>query len=205
VDCLTVDQRDIVGAYLAGGLGTAEAEAFEKHYFGCERCWDETRRTAEIRAALGKPALVALPEPGRQAPRALPSPRPWRWLAAAAVVVFAALGTWQLAHREAPEPTSPVLRGGTEASLPLRLKAGADHKIMLEWTEQPEAHVYVVEVFTSDGVSVWKQETAQTTLTLDPASLVGQRKSVSLLVRVEALGTMGQVVAKSELKPLPRP
>jgi CHAT domain-containing protein len=52
LDCQYVEEHELVTSYLAGRLSEDEAEAFEKHYFGCEKCWAEVRAGNEIRAAL---------------------------------------------------------------------------------------------------------------------------------------------------------
>jgi len=204
IDCARIEERDLVTLYLAGRLPENEAEAFEAHYFACERCWADIQRASEIRAALGKPVLVPLPRPGRRARETVPSARSWRWLAAAAALALATLGVWQLAHRGAP-PAEPVLRSGTTGSLPLRVEAGPGPRIELRWPSHPDAQIYVAEVFTSDGVSVWKRETPKTRVSLDQGTLPARRPGVSLLAKVEALDAMRQVVAKSELTSLPRP
>jgi hypothetical protein len=203
IDCTRIEERDLVTLYLARKLPESEAEAFEAHYFACERCWADLQRAAEIRAGFGKPALVHFPRPGH-ARRALPSARRWRWLAAAAALALATLGVWQLAHRGAP-PAEPVLRSGTTGSLPLQIEAGPGPQIELRWPSHADAQIYVAEVFTSDGVSVWKRETSETRVSLDQGTLPARRPGVSLLAKVEALDAMRQVVAKSELKSLPRP
>ena len=205
INCARIEERDLVALYLAGKLPENETEVFEAHYFACERCWGDVQRAAEIRTAFGKPVLVPLPKPGRQDRAALPSARRWRWLAAAAALALATLGVWQLTRRAAPPAPEPVLRGETAGSLPLQIETGPGQQITFRWPAHPDAQVYVVQVFRSDGVSVWRRETPQTTLFLDPATLPARRRGISLLAKVEALDTMRQVVAKSELKPLPRP
>jgi CHAT domain-containing protein len=56
LDCHYVEENDLVSRYIAGKLPEEEAEAFEAHYFGCERCWSEVRAATEVRAAMEKPA-----------------------------------------------------------------------------------------------------------------------------------------------------
>ena len=41
--CQDVEEHDLVSAYLGERLSEPEAEAFERHYFGCERCWAEVK------------------------------------------------------------------------------------------------------------------------------------------------------------------
>jgi tetratricopeptide (TPR) repeat protein len=41
VNCQRVEQEEMIERYLAGKLEQAEAEAFEQHYLGCQRCFEE--------------------------------------------------------------------------------------------------------------------------------------------------------------------
>jgi hypothetical protein len=202
IDCARTEEHDLVALYLAGKLPEGEAEAFEKHYFSCEGCWEPVRRAAEIRAALGKPGLVPLPEPGRHGRERLRPTGGLRWLAAAAALALATLGIWQVTRPGAP-PAEPILRGGMVGSLPLRVEAGPGTRIRLGWSSHPDAQVYVVQVFTSDGVSAWRRETRETRVSLEVNELAPPRPGISFLASVEALDAMHQVVAKSELKRLP--
>ena len=76
--CQYVEEHDLVSAYLGGRLSEQEAEAFERHYFGCERCWGEVKAGEEIRAALKRAGLGGGGEaPGPWTTCAFwPSPRP---------------------------------------------------------------------------------------------------------------------------------
>jgi hypothetical protein len=204
VDCARIEEHDLVALYLAGKVPESEAEAFEKHYFSCERCWQDVRRAGEIRAALGKPVLVPLPEPRRHGRERLRPTGGLRWLAAAAALALATLGIWQVTRRGAP-PAEPILRGGMVGSLPLQIEAGPGRRITLGWPSHPDAQVYVVQVFTSDGVSAWRRETQETRVSLEASELPPPRPGISFLASVEALDATRQVVAKSELKRLPRP
>src|SRR5262245_20938359 len=85
IDCTRADETDLVALYLAGKLPEHEAEAFETHYLGCERCAAALREGGEIRAALGKPVLATAPA-SPEAPRRGGSRDVWTFLAAAAAV-----------------------------------------------------------------------------------------------------------------------
>jgi anti-sigma factor RsiW len=200
MNCAWVEEHDLVALYLSGKLPEAEAEGFESHYFGCERCWADVRQAGEVRAALGLPVL-AMPSSERRA-----SGRDaWTLLAAAAAVAIMVLGLRQLAQRPEAASPEPVWRGGSEAPLPLQVSIDPKGRISLEWPAQEAAQVYVAQIFTSDGVSVWKRETTETTVSLDVGDLPPNRPGISFLGKIEALDTMGQAVARSELKPLSRP
>ncbi len=199
IDCPNARERDLTSLYLAGKLPEGEAEAFEAHYFECESCWQDVQRGRELRAALGKPE-VAPPT------RATRSARDWRPLAAAAVIALVGLGVWQLTRRTAEQPTPrPVLRGVNSEGLMLKVEKGPEGGISLSWPAHSDAATYEIEVLASDGVSVWKTEAREPRLSIDPTVLPAPGKGISFLIKVEALDPMGQVVAKSELKPLPLP
>jgi hypothetical protein len=43
MDCKQVQQRNIADEYLAGRLSAEEADAYESHYFTCDRCLEDLR------------------------------------------------------------------------------------------------------------------------------------------------------------------
>ena len=200
MDCTYAEDHDLVPRYLAGELPEAEAEAFEAHYFGCERCWASVRQGGEIRAALGNAAIEPIPtDPAREF-----GSNAGMLLAAAAAVGVIALGVLQLSRRPEIDSFEPTYRGATAGALPLEVVSQPAGRIVLSWPEVDDAQLFVVEVFTSDGASVWRRETTSTTASLKPGELP-PRPGISFLAKVEALDTMGQVVARSDLKPLSVP
>lgn len=52
LDCAAVDEGEFELRYVTGALSEDEADAFEAHYMGCDRCWSSLQRAIEIRAAL---------------------------------------------------------------------------------------------------------------------------------------------------------
>jgi CHAT domain-containing protein len=97
LDCALVDEQDLVSRYIGRKLSPEEAETFEEHYFGCERCWGEVKGATEIRAVLRKhrnEVEAIRPRPSlsyRIAPR---------WMLVAAAVVSAVLVAGILIRRE---------------------------------------------------------------------------------------------------------
>lgn len=90
MNCEQVIKDEVAERYLRRELSEADHEAFERHYFECERCFDELKTFEALRQGL---------EEAAQAPLALPAARgtwtDWRWAAAAAGVVLAiALSSW---------------------------------------------------------------------------------------------------------------
>jgi len=172
----------VAARYLAGRLADAEAEAFEAHYFGCERCWAEVRAAQELRAAL--------------VPKASPaSRRPWVPLAAAAALL-GALGTWMLVRPGAEGDR--VYRAGRSSELDLSVSVG-EAGVGISWPATPGARLYRVRVVTAEGALVTEREVAAS-----PALLEKERLPATLLyVSVQALGQDGQVLAASSPRKLP--
>jgi CHAT domain-containing protein len=50
IDCRRVEEEDLIGRYLRDELPPAEAEAFEMHYFECDRCWPLVQAATGVRA-----------------------------------------------------------------------------------------------------------------------------------------------------------
>ena len=169
--------------YVAGRLAEAEAEAFEAHYFGCDRCWREVRTAQELRSAL---------EPARS-PRALRG-RPWIPLAAAAALV-GALGTWMLVR---PPGAERVFRAGRGATLALTASAG-ETAVSVSWSPVPNARGYRARLVTAEGALVTEQEVAAPPLLLDK----GRLPDTTLYVTVQALGPDRQVLVSSAPLELP--
>ena len=200
MDCTRADEGDQVALYLAGKLLESDAEAFELHYFGCDRCASALREGGEIRGALGKPVLV---------PAAHPVDRPasgrdvWTLLAAAAAVAMFFYGIRHLTERQDLVQDSVVLRSESADSLRLNVSAGPSGQVVLEWPSHPDADSYRIEIVRSDGLPVLESETADRRILLAVGDLPPRPAGVSLLARVEAMNALRQVVAKSEREPLP--
>jgi CHAT domain-containing protein len=89
LDCNSVEEQDLVSQYVGRKLSPEEAEAFEEHYFGCDRCWAEVQRATELRAALAeKKATDAAASPVQA--RVIPGP--WRNGALLAIAAAIAVG-----------------------------------------------------------------------------------------------------------------
>ena len=197
-DCAYVDENDLVGLYLGGKLAEADAEAFEQHYLGCERCSSEIERGGEIRAAAGVSTIIKTSRPrggGRDF---------WTLLAAAAVVAMLAIGLSRVS-RPVGSPYSPVYRGTTGGTLVLVAKKGKAGEVILEWQPHPAAQTYFLKIITSDGSPIMATETRETRLSLDLVALPPHGPGVSFLARVEAIDSMGLVVARSDLESLTIP
>jgi len=105
VNCQDVEAR--LGAYLDDELDAAEAAAVAAHLKGCPRCGEHLDRLRAVRAAL-RAELPAYRAPDtlrmrvrdavrESAPEVAPPRTPvWSWLAVAAALVLAVVGTWKV-------------------------------------------------------------------------------------------------------------
>lgn len=99
MNCEQIMGSEVAAKYLLGQLSEAEQEAFEQHYFECQRCFDELQTFRALQAELKQSAGVIQREPIVQ--RAV---SPWTWAAAAtAVLLVVGIGYWL----ERPRPPSP--------------------------------------------------------------------------------------------------
>jgi len=109
MDCDRVAREDVLESYLGDRLSPDDRDAFELHYFECERCLDDLRLLESIRAEL-QPATDA---------SALQTRRRLTWLAPAAgvaalVVLASAVVLWRSREVSIAPPaasTSPSVSG----------------------------------------------------------------------------------------------
>ena len=107
VDCQRVEKEEMIERYLTGKLSELEGEAFEQHYLGCQRCFDELqfRHAAAIE-------LKRQPKVSFQPAAALGNTR-WAWgLATAAVLLVTLFSVTTFYRRQNPglvqEPPVPI-------------------------------------------------------------------------------------------------
>jgi len=103
LDCHAVAREQIAERYVTGELSDPDREAFEEHYFHCERCFDELK-TVQLIADELRRSEVELERP------AVRSVSRWAVAAvAAALVVGVGLTLWvQLAPRHTAATTAAV-------------------------------------------------------------------------------------------------
>lgn len=191
---------DIESRYLAGALSAQESEAFEEHYFSCDRCFAAVKRGTEIRAAMS-PALseVSTPEP-----RVMPILsgrrrfRPWQPALAAAALVVVALGIGKVATRQpVSESTvaSPAIDASRGAARPFTVSSHATSTVLAAaWSPLTTAHSYRVRLLAIDGSLLFERETADTAIMLS-RELV--RDKTPVYWEVQALDALRSVVATS--------
>ncbi len=193
MNCEYVDEKDLVSRYLGGRLDPAEAEAFEAHYFECERCWAQVARATELRAAFAREPAEATASQARGRRPAMW----WRWtapLAAAAAIMLIAV--WQFGPEPGGLPDADVLRG-TAVDIEVSV-ASEPEALTAAWPPVDAATVYVVRLHAADGTLLLEREVADTAVRVSrPALPPGT--SGELYWSVQALDALRQVVGRSAL------
>lgn len=183
-------QDKIVGPYLAGELAEADANAYEEHYFACDRCWDAVQRGLELRAAFLHEAR------DDRSPRKSPV-RVGLAVAASLFLVIMAGGLWQWQSSNRPAPDGVVERGRSDL---LRLDVAATTEALsLRWDAVEGADSYAVRLLDVAGSVIFEDTTNATQLTVSRSSLPSGKQSVPLVWHVEALDSLRRTVASSGL------
>jgi hypothetical protein len=195
ITCELVDQRDLDTRYLAGALNPDEAETFEAHYFGCERCWGLVQQGLAVRSAFDEDAAPTASSSGAP-PRGWANRR-WWGLAAAAGIAVVAVGVWRLGQvSEAPRPEE-VFRG---EGAPLVVATAANGTALTAaWPRVADAGVYRVRLYGADGMMAVERETSDTSVSVPVDSLAGLATGTELFWQVQALDHLGNSVARSDL------
>jgi len=190
--CPYENELEIRSLYLAGKLPAKDAEAFEAHYFICERCAEAVEMGAKLRMALENVPVHAAPASARAA-------RTWLPLAAAAAIALVAAGIWT-ARRPTELPDRPVLRGGLTGDFAVRVETGPSGATEASWQPPRGATAYVVRVVRPDGLEIWKTETREPHAAIPLSELTSAGPVEKLLVEVEALDARGRVISSGETK-----
>jgi len=161
---------DKIDGYLLNRLEGTERDAFEEHYFNCERCFlrlQERDRLIRIVKARG-PALLEAP-PVRTLLRR-PAPLAWAAAAAGVVLVAATLLVLPRFGRQAPEIVltgDGAVRGGTIACVSPRGDC-PEPPAALEWQATGMDLEFRVYLFRSEVV--WTRTTRANSIEL-PAEI----------------------------------
>jgi anti-sigma factor RsiW len=183
--CSEVERDELDLKYLRGELSPEQAEAFEAHYFACDRCWELVHAGAEIRAA----------RPARGRRRVLP----WPLLAAAVLVGAVGIGLWR---SQRPNPPADSERAGSPGALLLGVSGDAT-TLTASWSPLAGAAGYRVRLFAPDGAVLSERETTDTSVSLSRGSLPS---SGPFFWQVQALDRLGGELARSALTDaLPQP
>ncbi len=193
ITCADVDARHLEAAYLAGRLSAADAEAFEAHYFACDRCWMLVQQAAEVRAALSdRPGSGIVPTArtrGSRLRRLIPL------LAAAAVIL--AVELWL--RPSAPPPTA-IYRGG-DSSLRAVARATVE-SLGVSWERRAGVGTYRVRLFGADGRLLAEHESVDTALAVSRSVIPSGTRAYW---EVDALDSLREIFAHSPLIPASPP
>jgi hypothetical protein len=219
LDCARVEEQEYEGRYLAGSLSEAEAEAFEAHYFSCDRCWTAVERAMELRAAYmpgvgpvtsavaaqvategsegDQPRMPERVSTGRRRALGRWVHRAWApTLAAAAVVI---ISVWQLHRPSGQSAPSDVERG---ASIDLLVRPAATQTALFAtWSPVRGADQYRVQLFAADGARLAERSVSDTLVSVprDVLPTPGDGSTGSAYWSVEALDGTRRSLAKSRL------
>jgi len=194
ITCELVDEEDQDTRYLAGQLSPEGAEAFEAHFFGCERCWGLVQQGLAVRSALGPDAGVPHLERGASVPERTRGG--WWGLAAAAAVAVVVLGTWWTGQRSGPVPTEDVLRG--EEVPFLVTTSGSETALQAAWPRLANVDLYRVRLYAADGTLAAQREQVDTSIVLPRDSIPLPRQATAFW-EVQALDHLRQPLARSDL------
>lgn len=200
--CELVDERDLDTRYLSGRLSPEEAEGFEAHFFGCERCWGLVQQGLAVQAAHDSPEPQAMHPTSAVPPRSTSArpalrPRPWWGLAAAAVLVLAVVGIRQLGLNGERTGSDDILRGGVKT---LPVSAGVSGtRVTAAWPRVPETDVYRVRLYAADGTLAAESEVSDTAVSLDLNVLDKLPPGAEAFWEVQALDRLRNPIARSEL------
>jgi hypothetical protein len=196
--CDLVDESDIDTRYLAGQLSEEQSEAFESHYFECQRCWALVEQGLSVRAAFdGVPQPV--PAPHEAIPPTIKGWRYFGWgLAAAAALVITAVGVRQAHITNAHVSDPEALRGGGMERFRLS-PAATIGSVSAAWPKLPKAQVYRVRLYTEDGTVIAEHETADTSISLGVDVLTRVPEGHPAYWQVQGLDAAHDELARSEL------
>ena len=205
ITCTRVEEEDLDARYLAGTLSEEEAEAFEEHYFGCDRCWSAVQVGLDVRAAsrpsteraAEAPAPAAAQGSRDRAPRI--ARRPWWPLALAASIAVIAIGVWQWSDRSTVVPRGDVLRGPADT---LHAVASVrERTLVISWQRAVSADRYAVRLQRSDATVVVERVTSDTSFAIPRDSLNGVDDRERVFWEVRALDALRRTIARSRLVP----
>ncbi len=193
ITCELVDERDLDTRYLAGRLNPEEAEGFEAHFFGCERCWGLVQQGQAVRIALRSDAPVSqLAAPGSRHGK---TGRRWWGLAAAAAVAAVVLGTWWTGEGSDPAPTEDVFRGGDTVFVVAA--SAARSTLQAAWPRLENADLYRVRLYAADGTLIAQRELVDTSIVLQRDS-IPLPPQASAFWEVQALDPLRRPIGRSE-------
>lgn len=106
LDCKQVRDSDLIEGYLDETLSPALKENFEKHYLGCQECFEELQFRHALRLE-----MAGADSPGKLhafAPRSAPTRPRWLW-AVAALILLSVIPLSLLLYRQSSPQLPPLL------------------------------------------------------------------------------------------------
>ena len=196
--CELVDRDDIDQRYLAGTLPPDAAEAFEEHYFGCERCWALVERGLAIRAASPVQPASAAPAGPPKLGTAAPHRGGWWMGLAAAAVLLLSTALWHPWTGGAPSATDAMR--GADATFLLSATVRGDSIVVL-WPSVRAASDYRVRVSALNGTTLLEREVPTPAVTFARGALSDTTVD-TLYVSILARDALRRSLARSALTPL---
>ncbi len=189
-ECLYADDDDLRRKYAAGKVTESEAETFEEHLFGCDRCRTELEQAMAIRAAMQEPSRFSLLQ--------------WKFpsvisVAAAAAVIVLVMGLWQWRSRD--EAVMQSVRGADRGDLAATAQVTRG-VLNVTWKATPSAREYAVQLFTAGGTPLQSVRTSDSKASLPLGSVPS---GMPLYWRVQAIDENGVVISSSQLQRIARP
>jgi hypothetical protein len=198
INCELVDSGDLDTRYLAGRLSPEQAEAFEAHFFGCERCWGLVQQGLAVRAAF-QPVTSSTASSSSRLSTATTTRHRWWGLAAAAGLAAVVLGVWRMGDPSVRGRPEDAFRGDART---FRVTAAADAPALkASWSPVTDADVYRVRLYSADGVLALERETSDTTLSMLLDTIPASLRGAKLFWQVQALDRLRNPVIRSDLIP----
>ncbi len=195
LNCDLVDATDIERAYLRGTLTEADAEAFEAHYFACDRCWASLQRAIEQRAAFS--GMAEAPATRRWISRGRATQARWP-LAVAASIVLVVAASSRLTSDLRRSPAADDTERGRATAMTVRASTDAN-ALVLTWLPVHGAERYRVRLFAPDGTVLIERTVTDTIVGIPRDSLSAGARARAAFWSVDALDATRQSLARSSL------
>jgi hypothetical protein len=205
VTCDRVEQEALDARYLAGTLSEEEADAFEEHYFGCDRCWSAVQLGLDVRAAskTSKDAHVRprelVVEHGTASRAAATTRRRWWPVALAASIAIVAVGIWRFGDVSNIWSTGAALRGPADSIRAVASVRGQD--LMVSWERKANADRYGVRLQKRDATLILDRAVNDTLLSIARDSLTAVADGERVYWEVRAFDALRRTIAHSSLVP----
>jgi Putative zinc-finger len=198
ITCARVDDAHLDTRYLNGELPEDLAEAFEAHFFACERCWSLVHGGLAAAAAIPDAAPASRGADLTSRP-ALRRRRlvPWATAAGIAAILLVYAGG---VGRQRNAAVRDVVRGG-HGGFSAAVSRSAD-SATVQWSAQPGAAHYRITVFSAAGNAQVRTTTSRTRWGIALDSVRRLAGAGRLWLQVDALDSLDQLIATTPLTAL---